>query len=100
MNENEKFLTIWNDEGEQKIPIGFNTMLKGKMSFPNQADWATASSGAWTSDDTYRVKIYNYESPHALTVDFNFKGKDLIWDTEYNVKFGPTQLPPMMGRRD
>ena len=73
LNENEKQLTLWNEEGEQKLPIGFNTLHKGKMSFPNQADWATASSGAWTSDNSYRIKIYNYESPHALTFDFKFK---------------------------
>lgn len=100
LNENEKFLTVWNGDERQKIPIGFNTMLKGEMSFPGQDDWATASSGAWTSDENYRIKIYNYKSPHALTFDFTFNEDKLTWDSEFNVTFGPKNLPQMTGKME
>ena len=47
--DGEKHLTVWNSIGEQSIPVGFNTMLKGNFSFPDQVAWATAASGAWIS---------------------------------------------------
>ena len=96
--KHDKQLTIWNSLGEQQIPIGYNTMLKGNFGFPNMVAWATATSGAWTSDDTFRVRIYNYESPHAMTFDFKFDGDTMTWNSEQNVSFGATELPQMKGK--
>ena len=95
--DGEKHLTIWNSEGEQSIPVGFNTMLKGNFSFPKQITWATAASGAWISDTNYKVKIYNIESPHGITFDFKFNGNTMTWDSESNVSFGSAKLPQMKG---
>ena len=98
MDQNGKKITVLNIEGEQHVQIGFNSMVKGEINVPVQGKIAIASSGAWTSSDNYRVKFYYYKSPHAITYNFKFKGNDLIWDSEYNVMFGPAKMPQLMGR--
>ena len=96
----ENFMTVWSPEGQHTFPVGFKTMPKGRMNLPGQVPWATAASGAWVSDDHYRVLVYNYESPHALTFDFVFSegGQSLTWDGEYNVTiWSPRKLERMEG---
>jgi hypothetical protein len=59
-----------------------------------------ASSGAWTSENTYRATMYNYESPHAITLDFKFDKDKLFIDTKYNVSFGGADQPQMKGIKE
>jgi hypothetical protein len=68
-------------------------------SFPMNGKAAkAAASGAWTAEDTYRLQICYYESPHCVTADMRFSGDELTVDSEQNVAFGPTKLPTMVGK--
>lgn len=95
---NEKSITFWTEEGEQKIPIGFNSMKKGEMIMTGMGKVATASSGAWTNDNIYRLTMYNYESPHAVTYNFRFDDDEVIIHSAFNVFFGPKEQPKMTGK--
>ncbi len=97
LSENEKSITFWINDREQSLPIGYGEMLKGRMTFPRLGESAVAASGAWTVDDTYMIKIYNYESPHAITYDFKFDGNKVLIDSDYNVTFGPAVRPQVVG---
>ena len=94
----EKTLTFWTDQGEQKIPVGFEEMLKGEMVMNGIGTVAIASSGAWIDDDTYQVEMYNYESLHAVTYNFNFEEDSVNIDSEFNVFFGDRKQPRMQGK--
>jgi len=93
----EKSITFWTKEGEQSIPVGYNQMLKGEMIMSGTGKVAAASSGAWTSSDTYKIRMYNYESPHAITYDIKFDGNTIIIDSEFNVFFGDPKQSQMKG---
>jgi hypothetical protein len=56
-----------------------------------------AASGAWTADGTYTVKLSFYETPFCLTLGLKFTDNQLLYDCEYNVSFGPTKQPQLIG---
>jgi hypothetical protein len=56
-----------------------------------------AASGAWTADDTYAVKLCLFETPFYLTTTYHFDGDEVTVDSEYNVAFGATKLPQLVG---
>lgn len=97
ISQGENQIIFHTKEGEQQIPIGFNTMLKGEMMMARLGKVPTATSGAWTSENTYQMTLYNYESPHALTYDFIFENDEVIVDSEFNVFFGNRKQPQMKG---
>ena len=98
INDDEKNMVFWTDEGEQAIPIGYNEMLKGEMIMTGMGNIKTASSGAWISDSVYRTTMYHYESPHAITYNFRFDGNKVNIHSAFNVFFGPEEQPLMKGR--
>jgi hypothetical protein len=57
-----------------------------------------AASGAWTAPDTYTAKLAFYETPFALTLTLRFAGDELLYDSEYNVAFGQTKRPSLVGK--
>lgn len=97
VDEGDKSITFWTSEGEQRIPIGYNSMQKGEMIMTGMGLVAAATSGAWKNETSYRITMYNYESPHAVTYDFNFSGNDVIVSSEFNVFRGLRQQPQMKG---
>lgn len=62
---------------------------------------ATAS-GAWTSDDTYTMRLAFYETPFCPTVTLHFdeNGDRLTLDYRRNVAFGSLEGPHLVGRRN
>jgi CubicO group peptidase (beta-lactamase class C family) len=98
-------LTVRTTTGETLMTIAGNTWSKGRGLFTNALDRIlsvpanplVATSGAWTSPDTYTVKIVLYETPFYSTLNFRFDGDRLVLDAEHNVSFGPTKLPQLVG---
>lgn len=93
----DQTITLWQSEGEFTLPIGYGEMLKGTMYFPRLGEVVVASSGAWTNENTYRAMMYNYESPHAVIYDFTFEDNKILVDSEFNVTFGPSARPQVVG---
>ena len=100
-------LSIRTARGEHRIPIGHGAWMKSRSPFANglewnagmQADYAVAASGAWTSGDTYTVKLCLYETPFYSTMSFRFDGEELHFDSEHNVAFGGnTKTETLVGR--
>lgn len=92
--------------GETRTPFGIGSWTKSRGGFANGLDRflsvpahpLVAASGAWTADDVFTVKIVAYETPFYSTLAFRFDGDRLLFDAEYNVAFGPTKLPQMVGQ--
>ena len=98
IDDHEKSMVFWTSEGKQEIPIGYNEMLKGEMIWSGMGKVVTAASGAWIGDNIYRMILYNYESPHAVTYNFKFDGSEVIVHSAFNVFFGPNEQQQMKGR--
>jgi CubicO group peptidase (beta-lactamase class C family) len=62
------------------------------------AEQKVAAAGAWTADDTYTVKVCQYETPYCSTLSLWFTGRALVLDQTQNVGFGPTKRPRLVGR--
>jgi hypothetical protein len=50
------------------------------------------------STDTFRLTLCQYETPFIATFDFTFAGDQVTLQPRFNVSFGPTELPPLVGR--
>ena len=57
-----------------------------------------ATSGAWTADSVFTLKIIAPQTPYYSTLTFRFDGDRMILDGDYNVSFGPTKLPQLEGK--
>lgn len=57
-----------------------------------------AAAGAWTTDDTYTVKLCQYRSVVAQTVTLKFSGNTVQVDTEQNVGFEGTLTSGLTGQ--
>jgi CubicO group peptidase (beta-lactamase class C family) len=99
-------LVVRTAAGETRTPIGIGSWDKSRDGFTSRLDRMLsvpahpliAASGAWTADDVFTLKLALYETPYGATVTFQFDGDRLLLDTEYNVSFGPTQQPQLIGR--
>jgi len=83
---------------EQRTACGNGTWTKGRMTYAGFEEQPIAASGAWTGQDTYTAKLCFYETPFCLTVSLKFAETQLLYDCEYNVNFGPTKQPQLVGK--
>lgn len=99
-------LIIRTASGEVRTPLGVNTWMKSNRSFTNGLDHflsvpanpMVAASGAWTSANTFTVKIVLPQTPFYSTLNFKFEGNQVLVDSEDNVAFGPTKLTQLVGQ--
>jgi hypothetical protein len=96
--EDHCVLTVHNRSGEQRIPCGYGTWLRGSAAFERPDVFNVAASGAWTDERTYVAQLWWYETPFARTLTCNFDGDRLIVQQQANVSFGPTERPQLEGR--
>jgi len=105
-NSTSPTLIVRTAAGESHMTIAADTWSRGRGLFTNglerilsvPANPLAATSGAWTSPDTFTVKIVLYETPFYSTLNFKFAGDRLLIDSEHNVSFGPTKLPQLTGQ--
>jgi CubicO group peptidase (beta-lactamase class C family) len=91
-------LTLRNAGGEHRLEVSYGRWSTGHTRFDSDQEQPYAASGAWTGTDTYVVKLCLYATPFRPTLTFQFGGDLVVHDFEYNVGFGPTRQPQLMGR--
>ena len=99
-------LLVRSGEGETRTPLrvgawersraGFSSRMDHMLSVP--AHPQIAASGGWSGDSVFTIKLALYETPYAATLRLQFDGDRLVLDTEYNVSFGPTKQPQLIGQ--
>jgi len=82
---------------DQRIVCGNGEWTKGRMTYADLPEQPVAVSGAWTEDGTYTVRLSFYETPFRLTLGLKFTEDRLLYDSEYNVAFGPPKEPQLTG---
>ena len=104
-NSTSPALIVRTATGETRMTIGRDTWTNSRGIFANGLDHAlsvpanplVAATGAWSSEDTFTVKLVLSETPYYSTLIFKFDGDRLLFDSEHNVNFGPTKLPQLIG---
>jgi hypothetical protein len=92
--------------GETRTPFGIGSWVKSRGGFTSGLDRMLsvpanpmiAASGAWTAADIFTLALALYETPYSATLAFRFDGDRLLMDAEYNVSFGPTRQPQLIGQ--
>jgi hypothetical protein len=85
------------EEESLKIPVGFGTTKKGTMLFPQYGKQPVASTGAWISKSNFQVRMYYYETPFFMTLDFIFADNVVTMDGKMNVSSGSGGFPQLKG---
>jgi hypothetical protein len=83
---------------DQRTVCGSGRWVKGRMTYAALPDQPVAASGAWTADSTYTAQLSFYETPFCITVRLQFSDDQLLYDSEYNVAFGPTRQPQLVAK--
>jgi CubicO group peptidase (beta-lactamase class C family) len=91
-------LSLINSAGSHTIRVGSGTeWVSGHTSFGRGPNQPIAALGAWTSDDTYVVKLSYTRTPFIPTLTFRFEGDRATLDYRENVSFGPAERPQLVG---
>ena len=61
---------------------------------------APEAQGVSSADDTYTAKLCFHETATSLIARLKFSGEQLLYDAEFNVAFGPTKQPQLVGRAE
>ncbi|HWA27261.1 MAG TPA: serine hydrolase [Lacunisphaera sp.] len=79
---------------DQSIVAGNGKWVRGTFPFQPGTNQPVAASGAWTSDDTFTVKLAQYRTPFIMNLQFKFSGDQVTVEQKMNVGFG--NRPPTM----
>ena len=104
-NSTSPSLIVRTGAGETRMTVAADRWSTNRALFTNGLDHILAvpanplagTSGAWTTSDTFTVKIVLPETPFYSTLNFKFDGDRLVIDAEHNVSFNPTKLPQLIG---
>jgi CubicO group peptidase (beta-lactamase class C family) len=83
---------------ERRIACGIGAWRKGPAGWGRLPEQPAAASGAWTAADTFTAKICFRETPFIVTVRLTFTDGEVQCAPEWNVGFGPTKEPPLVGK--
>lgn len=105
-NSSSPVLIVRTANGEVRTPTGVGSWSKTPNAFANGVDKflsvpehpLIATSGAWSASDVFNVKLLLYQTPFYSTLTFKFDGDRVLFDTEYNVSFGPRNPPQLIGQ--
>ena len=88
------------DGKERRIECGRDAWHKGRAAWGRLPDQPAAASGAWTTDDTFTVKLCFRETPFVVTVRLKFVGNELRCESESNVGFGSPKEAVLVGKTE
>jgi hypothetical protein len=98
-------LTVRTAAGESRLTVGLGVWGPVAAAFSNGVDKLlsvpprplVAASGAWSSADTFAVKLVCPQTPYHSLLTFRFDGDRLVFSSAHNVSFGPREQPTLIG---
>jgi hypothetical protein len=70
---------------DQTLECGQGSWAKGSIMAPSGHKDSIATSGAWSSEDTYSIRLVHYLTPYSTDYDLRFAGDQLILEAIDNV---------------
>jgi hypothetical protein len=93
-------ITLEDERGAQAVPFGSGVWVKETVDYGGLGRQPIATSGAWTAEDTYVLKMWLYETPFCTTTTCQFDGEAVTVAQRMNVGFGPKESPTLIGRTE
>jgi CubicO group peptidase (beta-lactamase class C family) len=91
-------VTLRNDRGEHTFACGSGAWQAGTTDMIQPRSQGIAASGAWTSEDSYTIKLCFTQTPFCPTITCRFVRDEMMFDFRENVSFGPLEHPQLVGR--
>jgi CubicO group peptidase (beta-lactamase class C family) len=108
-NQGESILTVQDTQGTHRLICGTGVWQRGATKFLQQRvwpvtasseEWKVAVNGAWTSLDTFEVRLCFYETPFSPVLACRFLSDNrLLLEMRGSLGFGPTEWPNIEGLR-
>jgi hypothetical protein len=102
-NPGDLTITTKTDGKEQVIACSADAWKRGTILAPGNGSALAppairniASTGAWTTEDTYTARVALYETPFVLTLTLRFTGDEVAYDSQLNIG---RKDPQLVGRR-
>lgn len=100
-------LTVTDEQGTHEFECGHDDWSKrhipsvGSLAprLPRDSNVGVAASGAWSSDDTFDIRMWYFETPYRLDLSLDFNADTVTMSGQFNVGFGPKKLPTLTGTR-
>lgn len=99
-------LTIEDADGVHAIELGLGEWVRGRTGFKKRInelfdtpEQGIAAIGAWSAEDTFTAKLCFNETPYTLNASFKFSADQVLVDMGYNVRWGSTTEPQIVGTR-
>lgn len=84
---------------EHRLLCRSGAWTNGKAAFGSSLrEQPVATSGGWTSENTFTAKLCFYETPFIITWTLKFAGDQLHFDSRPNVGFGPNAHITLIGK--
>jgi CubicO group peptidase (beta-lactamase class C family) len=96
---------VTTSSGDETFPCGYGQWKSGETTLFNDARWYTsdsssvAVSGAWTSDESFRMIVRLYETPFYHTLNLHFIGDELMIESQVNTSLEGISPLLMTGQR-
>ncbi len=95
--QKEQCTLVIKDTKEHRMDCAYNRWLSGTTSLYGEPSSKVEVSGAWTNANTFTMKVIYIETPHCLTMTFEFDGDKVTLKRRWNVSFGELELPVLTG---
>lgn len=99
-------VTIEDADGAHAIPVGMGSWVRGRTGFKKHIndlfdtpEQGIAARGAWSAADTFSARMVFTETPYTAITNFKFAGNQVTLDVSYNVRWGNTTEPQVVGTR-
>jgi CubicO group peptidase (beta-lactamase class C family) len=83
---------------DHPIAVGRGNWEKSRIAFFPFDPQPGAAAGAWTADNVFTAMLCFVETPFLVTLDLKFTADTLEFDSRFNVAFGPTKQPQLVGK--
>lgn len=99
-------LAIEDADGLHAVQVGLGAWVRQRTGFKKRInelfdtpEQGLAAIGAWTAPDTFVARLCFNETPYTLTASLRFAGEQVFVDMSYNVRWGATSEPQIVGTR-
>ena len=98
LSGSDQSITFESTDETITVPVGFGSTEPGEMLFPQYGKQPVQTTGAWASNNIYKIRIYYYQTPFNINIDFIFSEDVLTADIAMNISFGSQGMPQLKGK--
>jgi len=91
-------LIFGNRHGTHTLVCGDGIWLDGQTGYHDGVSRPVSATGAWIDEHTFELRLRYLGTPFGFTITSTFDGRQVAFDHNDTVSFGPTKRPRLVGR--